>query len=43
MLGAPDSLMGFVWLAIAGMFAGAILGACFPRAFGFIFEAFMDV
>lgn len=40
--GVPASLMGFVWLAASGVAAGAVLGALFPRVFGFVFEAFLE-
>ena len=39
----PQSIMGFVWLAVAGVVVGAALGALLPRVFGFVFEIFMDV
>lgn len=41
--GVPQSLMSLVWLALAGVVSGAILGALLPRVFGFVFELFMDI
>ena len=47
LVGVPESLMGFVWLAVIGVVIGvvigAIIGALFPRVFGFVFELFMGV
>jgi hypothetical protein len=43
LIGMPDTLMGFVWLAVTGIFVGGILGASFTRVFGFVFEIFLDV
>lgn len=33
---------GVVFLAGVGAVVGAILGACFPKVFGFIFNSFID-
>ena len=43
LVAVPQSIMGFVWLAVAGVVVGAALGALLPRVFGFVFEIFMDV
>ncbi len=43
LLGVPQSLMNFVWLAVAGVVVGAVLGALLPRVFGFVFELLFDV
>ena len=43
LIDAPDTVMGFIWLAVIGVAAGAVLGACFPRVFGFVVEIFFDV
>lgn len=39
----PDSFSTVLWLAGSGMAIGAVLGALFPRIFGFVFEVFLDV
>ena len=39
----PDELMGFVWLAVAGVVVGAALGWMLPRVFGFVFEVFFEI
>lgn len=41
--GVPGNLMVVVWVAAAGLIVGAVLGASFPRVFGFIFELFTDI
>lgn len=38
LVGWPDSLTAFVWLAAAGAGAGACLGVCFSRFFLFLVE-----
>lgn len=43
LIDGPDTLMGFVWLAVIGAAAGAVLGACFPRVFGLVVEVFIDL
>jgi hypothetical protein len=43
LVAVPQSIMGFVWLAVAGVVVGAALGALLPRVFGFVLEIFMDV
>lgn len=43
LVGMPGSLMTFIWIAVIGVVAGAVLGAIFPKFFGFVFEMFMDV
>ena len=43
LVAVPQSIMGFVWLAVSGVVVGAALGALLPRVFGFVFEIFMDV
>ena len=43
LVAVPQSIMGFVWLGVAGVVVGAALGALLPRVFGFVFEIFMDV
>ena len=35
-------LRGIATLVVAGLVIGAVLGALFPRFFGFIFESFVD-
>ena len=40
--GFPEGLKGFVVIVGVGAVVGAILGAFFPRVFGFIFEMFLD-
>jgi hypothetical protein len=37
-----DGLKGIAVLVGVGAVAGAVLGALFPRVFGFIFEMFLD-
>lgn len=43
LVGVPQSLINLVWLALAGVVSGAILGAKFPKTFGFVFELIMNV
>jgi hypothetical protein len=43
LIGVPDSVIGFVWLAVVGAASGAFLGASFPRVFGFFFEVVMRI
>jgi hypothetical protein len=43
LMGVTGSLMDFVWLAVLGVVAGAILGALLPRVFGFFFEMLLGV
>lgn len=42
-LGAPSTALGFVWLVLAGLGIGAVLGMLFPRVFGFVFETFLEL
>jgi hypothetical protein len=37
------NLTGVLLLIGIGLLAGAVLGALFPKVFGFVFEAFMDL
>ena len=37
-----EGFNGVLLLVGVGALIGAILGACFPKVFGFIFECFMD-
>lgn len=38
-----EGIKGVALLIGAGVTAGAILGALFPRVFGFVFETFFDI
>ena len=43
LIGVPASLLGIVWIALIGVATGAVLGALFPKFFGFVFETMMDI
>lgn len=43
LVGVPGSMMAFIWIALIGLVTGAILGALFPKFFGFISEIFLDI
>jgi hypothetical protein len=42
LVGVPGSSMEFSWIVLIGSVTSAILGAIFPKFFGFVFEIYMD-
>ena len=38
-----DGFKGIILVAGGGMALGAVLGAMFPRVFGYVFEMFLDL
>lgn len=43
LIGVPGSLMALLSIAAGAFVVGAILGSLFPKFFGRVFDAFMDV
>lgn len=43
LIGVPGSLMALLSIAAVAFVIGAILGSLFPKFFGLVFDAFMDV